>query len=160
MLNKARQVLLTALIISALAACGPDRQEAARQKFESIPPMPGSTLVTTASGIDGGSSETCYGGYVEALYGTTKSEAEVIAFYRQYAQENDWEIKITPSTNWLQAGNRDDYAFGVHIVTPIGPSELHPLIHIIGPKVFEKALSQFNTVYLLHISYYPNVKNC
>ncbi len=160
MLNKAQQVLLPALIISVLVACGPDRQEAARQKFETIPPMPGSVLVTTASGIDGGSSETCYGGYVEAMYGTTKSKAEVIAFYRQYAQENGWEIGVAPSADWLHAVNREDYAFGVRIVTPIDPSELYPSVHIIDPKVFAKALSQFNTVYLLGATYYPDWKNC
>ncbi len=160
MRSRTRQALLTALIISALVACGPDRQEAAKQKFESIPSMPGSVLVTTVSGIDGGSSETCYGGYVEAMYGTAQSKAEVITFYRQYAQENDWEIKVTPSTNWLQAVNHEDYAFGVNIVTPVGPSELYPSIHIIDPKVYERALSQFNTVYLLDASYYPNWKDC
>ena len=158
--NRTRQIFLAILIISVLVACGPDRQEAARQKFESIPLMPGSVLVTTASGIDGGSSETCYGGYVETLYGTTKSKAEVIAFYRQYAQENNWIINETPSTDWLSALNQEDYAFGVTIVTPIGPSEPYPSVHIIDPKVFEKALSQFNTVYLLHTSYYSNRKNC
>ena len=157
--NRTRLIFLAILTINVLVACGPDRQEAARQKFESIPLMPGSVLVTTASGIDGGSSETCYGGYVEALYGTTKSKAEVIAFYRQYAQENGWTIGI-PSPDRLNALNQEDYAFGVQIVTPIGPSELYPSVHIIDPKVFEKALSQFNTVYLLGATYSPNWKNC
>ncbi len=160
MLSRTRQVFLAVLIIAVLGACGPDRQEAARKKFESIPSMPGSVLVTIVSGIDGGSSETCYGGYIEAVYGTAKAQSEVIAFYHQYAQENGWEIGIAHSGDWLNAVNDEDYAFRVDIVTPVGKSELYPSVHILDRKIFEKALSQYNTVYSLDTSYYPNWKNC
>jgi hypothetical protein len=148
------------VIANVLVACGPDRAELAKEKFQTIPQMPGSVVVTTDNGVSGGSSEVCFGGYVETLYGTTVSQSAVISFYRQYAEANRWVVNEKSTSDWLTASTQDDYYLSLTFVKPVGPYEIYPSVHIFDPKLFESALSQFSTVYLFEVGYYPNVKNC
>ena len=150
------------LIITLLTAClgGEDRAAVARHKFESIPQLPNSVLITSMNGIDGGSSETCYGGYVDALYGTNMTQSEVLAFYRQYDQTENWELNKKSSGDLsLFASDGKDYALEVVFMRPVGPTELYDSDHILKKSV-DEALAKFSTVYVFRVSYYPNFKNC
>ncbi len=151
------------LIVGLLTAClgGQNRAEAANHRFEAIPQLSGAVLITSTNGIDGGASGTCYGGYVDALYGTNKLQAsEAIAFYRQYAQNDKWVINEKSSTGLsLFASDHDGYSLVVMIMTPAGPTELYYPLSI-PPKVINEALSKFQTVYFIEVNYYPNAKNC
>jgi hypothetical protein len=149
-------------IISLLTACfgGEDRAAVAIRKFESIPLLSGSALITSVNGIGGGSSETCYGGYVDTLYGTSKSRSEVLAFYREQARIENWGInEKSSSDSSLFAGDDNAYALSVVIMMPVGPTELYYSPYI-PKKDIDEAFGKFSTIYVLHISYYPNFKNC
>jgi len=153
--------VLIVLIIPVLVACsnGPDREEVAKLKFQSIPQLPGSELVAMISGISGGSSETCYGGYVEALYGTNLSQTEIVDFYRQYAHDNQWTDQISRELKFAAVQQEGDYYLGVMMIAPRSSStDLYP--SLIDPKEIDKSLSEFNVVYVVTVSYYPGRRNC
>ncbi len=149
-------------MVGLLTAClaGEDRAAAAAHKFESVPQLPNSVLITSMNGIDGGSSETCYGGYLDALYGTNSDRSEVLAIYRQFVHTENWGVNERSSGNsTLFANDGEDYALAVVIMTPVGSTELYDSDHILK-KDIDEALTKFKTVYVLTISYYPNFKNC
>ncbi len=161
MLKRKWQICLILFVAVILLACSSEsnREEAAKKKFESMPRLTDSVSVNTISGISGGSSKTCYAGYVEMLYGTDKSSAEVIAFYAQYAQREQWTIdQAQLSSQYLAANSSDDYGFGVIIMAPRGPYELHP--SGIDQKTIDDARSKFNTVYSLNVVYRPGWRDC
>ena len=160
-MSKQTLLAVVALALGMLMACssGPDREKVAWQRFQLLPQLSGSVLVTTVSGISGGASAKCYGGYVEVLYGTDKPQSDVISFYRQYAHDNQWIEKSSDDPQLIAVQQDGDYYLGVSILTlRKSPSELYP--SRIHPRVIDAALNQFNTVYLVEVSYYPNRKNC
>lgn len=152
---------LTMIMVPMLMACssGSDREGVAKLKFQSIPQPAGSELIAIVSGVSGGSSDVCYGGYVEALYGTDLSRIEAIDFYRQYANDNQWTDQISSESKLGAVQQEGDYFLGVRIIAPrSSPTELHP--SSIDPKVIDKSLSEFSVVYVVKVSYYPNRRNC
>ena len=157
-------ITITAVLaVIMLIACssGLYREQIAREKFQSIPQLPSSVLVSFVSGIDGGSSESCYSGYVDALYGTSTPKSEVIAFYHQYVQNDEWAVNTEATTDLgLFASNRqEDYGLAVIVITPIGPTEVYYPSKI-TKKDIENALSRFSTVYLILVSYHPDTEEC
>lgn len=151
-------ILFMAVILLACSS-GPNREETAKKKLESMPRLTGSVLVNMVSGVSGGSSKTCYAGYVEVLYGTDKSTAEVIAFYSQFAQREQWVVDQSLSSDqYLAADGQDDYRFSVIVMAPRGSYELHP--SRIDQKMIDDALSKFNTVYSLNVVYRPGWRDC
>ncbi len=161
MSNKIQQSCVAIFLVFALAACssGHDREAAAEHKFQSIPTMTGSTEIIVMRGIAGGASDTCYGGYVEALYGTSKSREEVIDSYRRYAEDNHWTIDTEMSNaDYLAADNQEEYAFSITIMKPRGALELQP--SRIDQKTIDNALGNFGTVYSLNVVYRPGWRDC
>ena len=163
MSNKVQQPCLAILVVFALVACssGSDREAAAKQKFQSIPVITGSTEVVVISGISGGASDTCYGGYVEALNGTYKSQEDVINLYSQYAQNNHWTLintDFSAGVHYFRDDNDDAFAISITFMKPRGPFELYP--SSIDQKAIDWALGRFNTVYSLEVVYYPGWKDC
>jgi len=161
MLKQTFPALVLALALGMLIACssGQDREKVAQQRFQSLPQLSNSVLVTTVSGISGGTSEKCYGGYVEALYGTDKLQSDIISLYRQYIHDNQWIEKSYDAAQLISVQQDGDYYLGISILTlRKSPTELYP--SRIHPRVIDAALNQFNTVYLVEVSYYPNRTNC
>jgi hypothetical protein len=161
MSNKVQNSCLAIFLVFALVACssGRDREAAAKQKFQSIPAMTGSAEIVVVSGIDGGASDTCYAGYVEALYGTNELGEEVIDSYRRYAEDNHWAIDTEMSSfDHLAADNQEEYAFSITIMKPRVAFELHP--SQIDQKAIDNALGKFGTVYSLNVVYRPGWRNC
>jgi hypothetical protein len=161
MSNRVQHSCIAILIMFALAGCssGHDREEAAKQKFQSIPIIVGNMELVVISGIAGGASDACYGGYVEALYGTNKPKEEVIDVYRQYAQDNHWTIDPEVSSDeYLAADNQEEYFFSITLMNPRADLELHP--SKIDQKVIDDALGKFGTVYSLSVVYRPGWRNC
>jgi hypothetical protein len=158
---KLQQSCIAILVVFALVACssGHDREEAAKQKFQSIPVIAGNTEIVVISGIDGGASDTCYAGYVEALYGTNKPKEEVIDLYRQYAKDKHWTIDAEFSSDeYLAADNQEEYFFSITLMNPRADLELHP--SRIDQKVIDNALARFNAVYSLNVVYRPGWRDC
>jgi|DewCreStandDraft_4_1066084.scaffolds.fasta_scaffold126614_2 hypothetical protein len=161
MLKRKWQIGLILFVVVILLACssGPNREEAAKKRFESMPRLTDSVLVNMISGVSGGSSKTCYAGYVEVLYGTDESSAEVIAFYSQFAQREQWVVDQSLSSDqYLAADSQDDYSFSVTVMAMRGPYELHP--SGIDQETIDDALRKFNTVYSLNVVYRPGWRDC
>lgn len=161
MSNRVQRSCIALLVVCALVACssGSAREAAAKQKFQAIPVMARSTEIIVISGIAGGAYDTCYGGYVEALYGTNKPGEEVIDSYRQYEEANHWVIDLEMSSaDHLAAENQEEYAFSITLMKPRATLELHP--SDIDQKVIDKALGNFGTVYSLGVVYRPGWRSC